>query len=170
MHTYLRYIAIVQFIQKKTQVAVSKDKSQAEREAKFFRKLLENKHKDNPKCSWPSYNCCRLFSLFINSLILPIGIFLAFTSYDLHPLSCISKGKEFIEYTRMTNATAGTVEIRFPESIKIYQIIAVVLVFILGGIFLICIICFYTSNFKIINAYEKEVEEKYTDEFGKQRQ
>ena len=156
-HTYLWHIAIVQSIRKEIQVA---DQGQAKRKAKIYRKLLENEC----KVTIPTkYSCCRLFTLFINSFILPIGIFLAFTTYDLHPLSCISKGKELIEYTRAANATAGTVEIRFPDGMKAYRAVAVGSLFLLGYVFVICIICFYNSNFKITEEYEKEVVKQYME-------
>lgn len=104
-----------------------------------------------------------MLTLFINTWIVPIGIFLAFTTYDLHPFSCISKEREkFIKYTIGANDTGGTVEIQFPDSMKIYRIVAVGLLFILGFFFIINIICFYKKNFKIIEEYEKEVENQYT--------
>ena len=137
--------------------AERKAREEAEREANIYRKLLANECKYKPN---PCYNRCRLVTLFINSCILPIGIFLAFTTYDLHPLSCISnEGEEFIEYTKV-NATTGTVEIQFPDSIKTYQKVAVALLVALGIAFLINVIYFYTSNFKIIEEYEKKVEEE----------
>ena len=107
------------------------------------------------------YNGCRLFTLFINSLILPIALFLCFTTYDLHPFSCIPMQEEkYIEYSRTKNANTGTVEIQFPDWIKAYRIAAIILLFLFGFIFLISTICFHACNFKIVEQLKGQVKER----------
>ena len=166
--SYLWHIAIVQSIQKKVANEINDASTTdeaatkiAKRKAKIYRRLLEKEC----KITIPEHlNGYRLLTLFINSCILPIGIFLAFTTYDLHPLSCISEEREdFIEYTMAANDTGGTVEIQLPDSIKTYRIVAVTLLVILGCIFAFNITHFYKYNFKIIEKYEEEVENQYKD-------
>ena len=153
-HTYLWYIAVVNCIRNSAGNTTS---DEATTKAKLYRKLLETECNINvPK----GYNRCRLLTLFINSCIIPFAIFLSFTTYDLHPLSCISEqGDNFIEYTRMpNNMKGGTVEIQFPDWIKIYRIVAIIALFILGLGFLINILCFYVCNFRIIEKLETQVK------------
>ena len=166
--SYLWHIAIVQSIQKKA--ADEKNASKADPEddeaattlakikAKIYRTLLENECKVTIS---KELNFYRLLTLFINSCIIPLGLFLIFTTYDLHPLSCISEGEEFIRYTMATNDTGGIVEIQFPNSIKNYQKVANGLLYILVCIFAVNITRFYKYNFKIIEEYEIEVENQY---------
>ena len=155
-HTYLWYIAVVQCVRNSAGTATNEDTTM---DAKLYRKLLETECSiEVPK----GYNWCRLLTLFISSCIIPTAIFLSFTTYDLHPLSCLSaEGENLIEYTRMTNdMKTGTVEIRFPDSIRTYRIVAIVVLIILGLGFFINTLVFYGCNFKIIENFKIQVKTK----------
>ena len=159
-HAYLWYIAVVQCVRN------SKEKNtdeEAARNAKLYRKLLETERRIEVPIG---YNRCRCLTLFFSSCIIPIAIFLSFTTYDLHPLSCISEeGENFIEYTRMANdMKTGTVEIRFPDSIRAYRIAAITVLIILGLGFFINTLFFYGCNLKIIEDFETQVKRQIEEE------
>ena len=161
--TYLWHIAIVQFIQKIGSTDKSKqsiNKSEALNKAKYYRKKLEE---ENERKTFNHYNCCRLSTLCITScIILPFGLFIAFTAYDLHPLSCILTDiEENIEYTRVADCNTdfeGMVKIKFSDCMTIYQKIALVLLSILGFVYFINILSFYVCNFQIIEMYKDDLK------------
>ena len=160
--TYLWHIAVVQSVKENKG---TDDENQALNIARNYRKKLEEESEIK---NFNSYNnCIRLLTLFINSCIIPIGLFLAFTAYDLHPLSCILTDiEENIEYTRAENCNTdleGMVKIKFPKCLTIYQITALVLLFILGIVYGFNILFFYSSNFSIINLYKKNIDLKKDD-------
>ena len=154
---YLWRIAVVQCIWDKvgesTTAKAGNNEPTTDTAAKFYQVLVEEHKYDIPK----EYTRCRLSTLFINSFILPIALFLCFTTYDLHPFSCIPRQEEkYIEYSRMKNA----VEIQFPDWIKIYRKIAIAFIFLFGFIFLINTVCFHACNFKIIEKLKEKVKER----------
>ena len=92
-------------------------------------------------------NCCRSTIPYILLTLLVIILFLAYLSFDLHPLACITKSEEHITYDHDKNA----VELEFSDELSTYQTIAGYLCLGLGLIFLICVKIFFLCTKLVVN-------------------
>ena len=100
------------------------------------------------------FNALRIIALLISVFLLPSTVFLAFTSYDLHALSCIVEpSEEFINYDPSTN----TVELRYSDNILWFRRIIVGFIILFSLVLLINAGCFYLCNSIIINNLKPRV-------------
>ena len=102
-------------------------------------------------------NCCRSTIPYILLTLLVTILFLAYLSFDLHPLACITKSEEQITYDHEKNA----VELEFSDELSTYQTIAGYLCLGLGLIFLACVKIFFAYTRLVVNDLQQCYVEKY---------
>ena len=99
----------------------------------------------------------RKISLLLSVTLLPIGMFLASITYDLHPLSCILEPTDdYIDYDNTTE----TVKLRFTENVVTFQHVMAFLIIVIGIIFILNILLFYKVNSWIIGKFKMELATK----------
>ena len=127
-------------------------------------KVLESTNEE-PECTnvcictcTAKLNTVRKINLILSVVLLPITIFLAFMSYDLHALSCTiadpSKLEKFINYDPSTQ----TVELKYTDKILVFRNVMGFLILILSLVLLFNAACFYFCNSIIINNMKPHVK------------
>ena len=107
-------------------------------------------------------NCCkngiRLIIPYILLVLLVTILCLAYLSFDLHPLACITKPvEEIVTYDYETNA----VELEFSDKLSTYQRTAGYLCLSLGLAFLVCVKIFFYCTQLIVNDLQQLFVKKY---------
>ena len=99
----------------------------------------------------------RKISLLLSVALLPIDMFLASMTYDLHPLSCILEpGDDYINYDNTTE----TVKLGFTENVVTFQHSMAFLIIVIGIFFILNILLFYKVNSWIIGKFKMELATK----------
>ena len=101
-------------------------------------------------------NLCRSVTPYILLLLLVTILCLAFLSFDLHPLACISEPEEeSITYEE------NRVELQFSTNLLILQKVNAILAAVLAIVFVICAKCFFSVTKKIVSDLQKQVEQEF---------
>ena len=115
-------------------------------------------HKVKCSCAniWRTvFSCLSLFSLIA-------GMFIAYLSYDLHPLACI-RGQEdtSIQYVGDEENRMGRVEINLSGGLITFQIAAgITIVFLAFVILLPLACCFHYCSYRVIQNLTKELKDE----------
>jgi len=121
-----------------------------------YRQLLENSNIDDFNIM-NRQKCFRTFSLIISILLLPIGMFLAFITYDLHPISCmLEPGDDFIDY----DSTTETVQIQFTDNVVRFQRVMAYLIIVIVITFTLNVVAFFWLNIWIVNSLKEQVSKE----------
>lgn len=105
------------------------------------------------KCSCGNF--WRTISPFLILFLLVSGMFIAYLSYDLHPLACI-RGQDdtTIQYYK-EGTKMGRVEINLSKNLQTYQIAAGITIIILATAILTLALCFYCCSYRVVQHMKK---------------
>ena len=125
----------------------------------FYQELV---NEDIPDDIVKKLNFCkngiRLTIPYILLVLLVTILCLAYLSFDLHPLACITKPvEEIIRYDNETNA----VELEFSDKLSTYQRTAGYLCLSLGLTFLVCVKIFFCCTESVVSDLQKLLVKKY---------
>ena len=95
---------------------------------------------------------CRSVIPYLLLILLTTILCLAYLSFDLHPLACIVDLKE-----ELITYNVNTVELKFSDSLLIFQKVAAILVLILVVMFLIFVKLFFIFSKQVIHELQQHV-------------
>ena len=96
-------------------------------------------------------NIWRTIIVFIILFLLVAGMFIAYLSYDLHPLACIREQEDVsIQYQEEQATKMGRVEINLSHGLQRLQIAAGITVALLAVVILILASCFYYCSYCVV--------------------
>ena len=103
-------------------------------------------------------NIWRTINSFFILFLLVAGMYLAYFSYDLHPLACI-RGQEdtTIQYHK-EGTKMGRVELNLSYGLRKLQIAAGITIAILAAVILTLASCFYCSSYCVIQQMKKLIK------------
>ena len=123
----------------------------------FYQELV---NKDIPDDVVEELNCCkngfRSIIPYVLLVLLVTILCLAYLSFDLHPLACITV-EELITYDYEKNA----VELEFSDMLSTYQRTAGYLCLSLGLTFLICVKIFFYCTKLVVNDMQQQLVKKH---------
>ena len=109
------------------------------------------------KCSCA--NVWRTVVVFFILFLLVSGMFIAYLSYDVHPLACI-RGQEdtSIQYHEELGTKMGRVEINLSHSLQKFQIAAGITVALLAVVILMLASCFFCCSYCVIQDMKEWIQ------------